>query len=104
MRSDESRPFALGAESKVLDLHDLDDGVVVIGLEKVDVARLDAGLIEQIFAIERPSAAKLNGVIGKCVMPFDGAENAGMGESQLLCDVAAGHEKSFGACARHDAV
>src|ERR1700733_7478458 len=70
--ANEVRAFAFLAEAKILDLHDVDDRVVVVGGNHIDVRRADFGLRIHFVGIERPAAAILNWIVGIGVVPLDG--------------------------------
>ena len=53
--ADEFRAFAFGAESQIFHLNERHHRIVVIGLKKIDVRRLDAGAAVQMLAIAVPS-------------------------------------------------
>src|ERR1700677_5038316 len=59
MATNEVRSFALGAKAEILDLQDVDHGIVVIGLDQVDIGRPDAGRFVQAIAVHHPAAAIL---------------------------------------------
>ena len=100
----EIRAFALLAEAEILDLHDVDDRIVIVGGDDIDVRRADPGLRIHFVAIERPSATILNWIVGIGVVPLDGRQNTRIGQVELLSLAAAQHQKRLRAGARHDAV
>ena len=63
--------LSLAAEAKILELNHGHHRIVVIGLDEVDVVRLDAGRTIEVVAVENPAAASLDRVFGKRVMAFD---------------------------------
>ena len=79
MRTDEGCALALGAEAEILQLHHHDDGVVVVGLHNVDAIRRASGHHPKLVAVDRPTAAQLDGIVGEGVVPLDRrAEVCGM--------------------------
>src|SRR5260370_35551337 len=65
MRPDKVRPFALAAEAELLDLHQGDDGIVVIGLDEIDIRGRDRRLRVEAVTIAAPTAADLDRIGGK---------------------------------------
>ena len=100
----EIRTLSLGAETEVLDLHQGDHGIIVIGLEKVDVLWCDARLIVERLAVERPAAAKLDRILGIGVVALDRGEKPRVRKIELFRRGAPHHEEAVGAGARHDAI
>ena len=104
MRADEARRLALGAEAEILDLHEADDGIVVIGLDEVDVFGPEPGLVVELARVERPAAAILDRIVREGVVPLDGGEDGGVGDAERPRAVLFHHQAGLGAGAGHDAV
>ena len=63
-----------------------------------------ARLRVELVAIERPAAAHLDRIVGKRVVPLDGAEDAHEGQTEARARSSRHHQESFGAGARHHAI
>ena len=104
VRADEVRPLALLAEAEVLELHHDDHRIVVVGLDEIDVARLEPGHRPELVDIERPAAAHLHRIGRKGVVPLDGRQDADERQVERLRRILAAHQERLGAGARHHAV
>lgn len=104
MGADELLGFALGAKPEILELHHHDDGVIVIGLDEVDRAARNAGLVPERGDVLRPTAAQLNPVRWKRIMMLDGCKDARKAKAEVTRTLFVHHQKGFSARARHHAV
>ncbi len=104
MLANELRRLAFFAKPQVFDLHEIDDGVVVIRLHDVNVFGLDAGQRIEFGAVFGPAAAILDGVFLPGIVAFNGGQNAHVGQAQVLGTAFVHDQEGIGACARHDAV
>ena len=100
----EGRAFALGAEAEVLELHHHDDGVVVIGLDEVDVGRRDTRLRVQLVTVGPPAATHHHRVLRIGVVALDAGVHQHMRQAEVTRPVLAHHEEGLGAGARHHAI
>src|SRR5688572_30752810 len=100
----ERRTFALLAEAQVLELHERDYGIVVVGLHEVDVAGLALRLRVELVAVERPAGAYLHRVGSEGVVAFDGGFELNARQTEGPGAALREDKKTFGARAGHDAV
>ncbi len=104
MAAHEVRRLALGAEAQILELQHVDHGIVVVGLEEIDVVRRDAGHAVEFAAVHCPAAAILDRIVGVGVVPFDGAENPPEAQAEAARLRLAHDQIGLGAGTGHDAV
>src|SRR5271168_97145 len=71
--ADERGPCPLGAETETLELQNVDDRIVVINFDEIHVVGADASLLIKCVAVHGPTTAILHRIVGKGVVPFDGA-------------------------------
>ena len=102
--TDEIRPLAFLAEAEILKLHHDDDRIVVIGLDEIDVARLEPSHRPELIDIERPAAAHLHRIVRKGIVPLDGRQDADERQIERLRRILAAHQERLRARARHHAV
>ena len=79
-----SAPSPLPQKPRPSICSSVDDRIVVVGLQKIDILRADAGLRVKLVAVERPAAAVLNRIVRKGIVPLDGAEDARIGQAELF--------------------
>ena len=96
--------FALGAESEILELHEVDHGIIIIGLQEVHIGRADARLRVKIVPVHRPAAAHLDRIVREGVMPLDSPQDAREGKAAPSRLVLAHDEEAFRSRAGHDAI
>ena len=104
MAAHELRRFALGAEAQVLQLHHVDDRIVVVGLHEIHVLRPFAGHGVEVVPVQGPAAAHLDGVLREGVVALDGGENLRMAQAQPLRPLPGHHEEALAPGAGHHAV
>ena len=97
-------PFAFLAETEPLELQHVDHRIIVVGFKKIDIVRSDRCLRVERVAIHRPAAAILHRIVGKGIVPLNGAEQSGEAQAKFYRGRAPHHQKSLRAGARHDAV
>ena len=66
-----------------LKLQHIDHRVVVIGFEKIDVVRPYAGLFVEFIAVQGPTAAILDRIVRKGIVPFDRAKKPREGRPRV---------------------
>ena len=75
MPADEFGRLALAAKSQILDLHEADDRIIVIGLDEIHIFGANAGVVVKPVHIHGPTAPDLDRIVGIGVVPLDGGEN-----------------------------
>ena len=74
------RAIPFGAKSKIFDLHHRNDGVVVVGLEQVNVVGGAVGHGVEFIYVHGPTAAQLDVVSAMCVVSLDRPAKGGVGQ------------------------
>ena len=102
--ADELCARAFAAKAQVLELHQRDHRVIVVGLNAINRCRLHARLRIEIIRIERPAGAVLHRVIRKRVVALNRALDARERNTESHGIVLTHHHEGFGAGAGHDAI
>src|SRR5258708_37971438 len=95
MRPDKVRPFALAAEAELLDLHQGDDGIVVIGLDEIDIRGRDRRLRVEVVTIAAPTAADLDRIGGEGVGAPRRPRQSPLAPTELRPDPPPHHPPAF---------
>ena len=99
-----SGPSPLAQKPRSSIWNHADDGIIVIGLDHIDVGGADAcGFVEAV-AVHHPAAAILHGIIRECVVTLDGTSQPRMRQPKASRALFAHDEECVGAGAGHHAI
>ena len=87
MASDKFVASTLFKETQILQLHQADDRIVIIGLHEIHIGRRTAGALPQLVPIICPATTKLHRILGKTVMPFDNGKRAHCRQAQPVSGI-----------------
>src|SRR5262249_10756624 len=104
MRAYELRSLAFCAEAEIFKLHHRYDRIIVISLDKIDIARLERGHRPEFTDIELPAAAQLYWIARKSIVSLDRRQDANSRQIEGTGDVFATHDERLRARAWHHAV
>src|SRR3569833_77396 len=104
MVTDKLRTLAFGTKPQILHLQHADHGVIVVGLQQIDLFMPDSGSGKQSIAIQGPPTAKLDGVVGKGIMTLTARQHPDRLEPKISGPMLGHHQEAFRSGARHHTV